>query len=70
VTRLLNEAEARATAVLTENRAALDALIALLLEKETIDGEELKAVVAGASAPGPAAAPASAPSDGALADVT
>jgi cell division protease FtsH len=61
VTRLLNEAEARATAVLTENRAALDALIALLLEKETIDGEELKAVVAGASAPISAPAPVANP---------
>ena len=57
VTRLLNEAEDRATAVLTENRAALDALIALLLEKETIDGEELKAVVAGASGSAPARRP-------------
>ena len=54
VTRLLSEAEMRATTVLTENRAALDALVALLLEKETIDGEELKAVVAAASAPAPA----------------
>ena len=46
VSRLLGEAEQRATAVLTAHRAALDALIALLLERETIDGDELRAVVA------------------------
>src|SRR5580700_10264352 len=51
VSRLLAEAEQRATAVLSAHRAALDALIALLLERETIDGEELRAVVAGASTP-------------------
>jgi len=66
VSRLLGEAEQRAAAVLKEHRPALDALIALLLERETIDGEELRAVVAGASAP--VSAPA--PSPGALADVT
>jgi cell division protease FtsH len=62
VSRLLGEAEERATALLKAHRPALDALIALLLERETIDGEELRAVVAGASAPtdgtGPPAAPA------------
>jgi cell division protease FtsH len=55
VSRLLTEAEQRATAVLTSHRAALDAVIALLLERETIDGEELKAVVAASSTPGPTA---------------
>jgi cell division protease FtsH len=49
VSRLLSEAETRATAVLQGNRRALDALIALLLERETIDGEELRAVVQGSS---------------------
>jgi cell division protease FtsH len=57
VSRLLGEAEVRATALLSANRAALDAVIALLLERETIDGEELRAVVAGASAPTPAKEP-------------
>jgi cell division protease FtsH len=56
VSRLLGEAEQRATAVLSAHRAALDALIALLLERETIDGDELRAVVAGASAPADGAA--------------
>ena len=51
VSRLLSEAEARATALLHGNRRALDALIALLLERETIDGEELQAVVRASSSP-------------------
>jgi len=51
VSRLLGEAEERATAVLRSHRAALDAVIALLLERETIDGEELRAVVQGSSSP-------------------
>jgi cell division protease FtsH len=59
VSRLLGEAEQRATALLSGHRAALDAVIALLLERETIDGDELRAVVSSASAP--AGAPASAP---------
>jgi cell division protease FtsH len=70
VSRLLGEAEIRATTVLREHRPALDDLIALLLERETIDGEELRAVVAGAKPGAPAPAPAPAPSTGALADVT
>jgi cell division protease FtsH len=62
VSRLLGEAEERATAVLTEHRAALDAVIGALLEHETIDGDELRAVVKAAEAPAPPApAPASAP---------
>ena len=56
VSRLLSEAEQRATALLRGHRSALDAVIGLLLEKETVDGEELQAVVKGASSPaGPAA---------------
>jgi cell division protease FtsH len=61
VSRLLGEAEHRATALLTANRAALNALIALLLERETIDGEELRAVVASVSAPAGDAAPSPSP---------
>ena len=45
VSRLLTEAEERARVLLGNNRAALDAVIAELLEKETISGEELADVV-------------------------
>ena len=45
VSRLLTEAEERASILLGDNRAALDAVIAELLEKETISGEELAEVV-------------------------
>jgi len=41
VSRLLTEAGERASALLSERRPSLDAVIDLLLEKETIDGEEL-----------------------------
>jgi cell division protease FtsH len=41
VSRLLRQAEQRATEVLKENRAALDALASLLLERETVDGSEV-----------------------------
>jgi cell division protease FtsH len=58
VSRLLGEAEERATTVLTGHRAALDAVIGLLLERETIDGEELRAVVEAATAPAAPAADA------------
>ncbi len=45
VARLLSEAEGRATGLLSGNREALDAVIAALLEKETISGEELTEIV-------------------------
>jgi cell division protease FtsH len=45
VSRILTEAGERANALLTERRHSLDAVIDLLLEKETIDGEELMDVV-------------------------
>ncbi len=41
VSRLLTEAEERARVLLSDNRATLDAVVAELLEKETISGEEL-----------------------------
>jgi cell division protease FtsH len=47
VTRLLSEASARAHRILSERRASLDAVIELLLEKETITGSELTDVVRG-----------------------
>jgi cell division protease FtsH len=44
VSRLLIEAEDRARVLLSDNRAVLDAVIAALLEKETISGDELAEV--------------------------
>ena len=45
MSRLLTEAEDRARVLLGDNRNALDAVIAALLEKETISGEELAQIV-------------------------
>ena len=45
VGRLLTEAEERARRLLSEHRAALDAVVAALIQKETISGEELTAIV-------------------------
>ncbi len=45
VARLLREAEERAKALLCEHRGVLDRVIELLLERETIDGSDLAAVV-------------------------
>ena len=45
VSRLLTEAEHRATELLSGHRDALDAVIATLLEKETISGEDLTEIV-------------------------
>jgi cell division protease FtsH len=45
VSRLLSEAEQRATRLLTERRDRLDALVELLLERETIDGEEVERIL-------------------------
>jgi cell division protease FtsH len=45
VSRILAEAAERASAILTERRTSLDAAIDLLLEKETISGEQLMEVV-------------------------
>jgi cell division protease FtsH len=41
VAALLRQAEARAVALLTDNRSKLDALTNLLLEMETVDGAEV-----------------------------
>ena len=46
VARLLREAEQRATRLLTEHRAALDRVVDLLLERETIDGRDVEAAAA------------------------
>jgi cell division protease FtsH len=57
VSRLLLEAEARATTLLTENRDALDWVVGVLLEKETISGQELTDAVRASRAPSPDTAP-------------
>jgi len=51
VTRLLKEAEDRARGLLTENRHAVEELVALLLERETVDGEDVYRIL-GRPAPG------------------
>jgi cell division protease FtsH len=45
VARLLREAEERAQKLLNENREHLDQLTALLLERETVDGESVYRIV-------------------------
>jgi cell division protease FtsH len=47
VSRILMEAAERARAILSERRESLDAVIDLLLERETISGQELMEVVRG-----------------------
>jgi cell division protease FtsH len=45
VTRLLNEAQERATDQLTRNRESLDRLVELLIERESIDGEDVYGIL-------------------------
>ncbi|HYC32481.1 MAG TPA: cell division protein FtsH, partial [Gemmatimonadales bacterium] len=45
VKRLIDEAYARATQILSENRVLLDRIAAALLERETIDREDLDRLV-------------------------
>ena len=45
MSRLLSEAEHRATGLLSDHRDALDAVIAALLDKETISGDDLADIV-------------------------
>jgi cell division protease FtsH len=42
VKRLMTEAQARAVKILREHRAALDALIRLLLDREVVEGDEVR----------------------------
>jgi cell division protease FtsH len=56
VSRLLSEAEGRARALLSDHRDALDAVTAVLLEKETISGDDLAEIV-GRSHPATSASP-------------
>ena len=55
VSRLLGEAEERARNLLSANRDVLDAVVARLLEKETISGDELNEIVRGTTATRPSA---------------
>jgi cell division protease FtsH len=54
VARLLREAQERAASILSAHRAELDRVVALLLEKETIDGIELQAILQSPGSPVPA----------------
>ncbi len=45
VTLLLRQAEARALELLTAHRTELDRVVDLLLERETIDGDDLQAII-------------------------
>jgi cell division protease FtsH len=60
VSRLLQEAERRARQILADHRGALDAVVDLLLDRETISGDEMTAAVrrAEGDAPTPPAEPA------------
>lgn len=46
VKRLMNEAYAKATRLLTDHRSSLDAIAHALLEFETLDGERIKEIMA------------------------
>jgi cell division protease FtsH len=60
--RLLGEAYERARTILTEHRDQLDALAAALLERETLDRDQVDLVLAGRTLPPLAPPPAPAPS--------
>ncbi len=51
VRRIIEECFARARAILSEHRDKLDALVEVLLEKETLDQEEVAAIIAGEPLP-------------------
>jgi cell division protease FtsH len=59
--RILGDAFERARQILIEHRQALDRLAAALLERETLDGEEVELVVAGKPLPPVASPPAPQP---------
>ena len=54
VSRLLGEAEERARSLLSENRDVIDAVVAKLVDKETISGDELMEIVRTTTAARPA----------------
>ena len=55
VSDLLREAEARAEAIITENKAGMNSLVQRLEERETLSAEEVNACLGGAKARGSAA---------------
>ena len=55
VKRIVEDADAQARAMLTEHRASLDALTDVLLDKEVIEGDELRALMGRQSDATPAA---------------
>jgi len=61
VSRLLREAEERARTLLTDNRVTLDAVVTVLLERETMSGQELADVVRAGRGPAPEPGPVRAP---------
>jgi hypothetical protein len=69
VKRLVDEAYARATSILSDNRVLLDRIAQALLERETIDREDLDRLVKNQPLPPrtlPPAEPATAPSNTAV----
>ena len=59
----MKEADERAAELLRSRRTALDEVVGLLLERETIDGEDVMAIVGGtASRPKTVVVPEEAPS--------
>jgi cell division protease FtsH len=63
VKKLIDEAYADAEKIISENRDRLEALAAILIERETMDGRDVEAVVKGDAAK-PAEETATAPEDG------
>ena len=57
VSRLVREAHDRARAILEAKRPEMDVIVALLLEKETVDGRDIERIVKGEPAPGTDPAP-------------
>ena len=64
VKRIISEQYARATKILTENRDAMERLTAALLEYESLDGAQIRRVVAGLPINGDDPAPAASDKDG------
>ncbi len=64
VSRLLKDADDRAGALLESRRDALEQVVALLLERETIDGEDVERILGKERAPGVAVVMDAEPSQG------
>ena len=64
VSRLLKDADDRAGALLESRRDALEQVVALLLERETVDGEDVERILGKVRAPGVAVVMDAEPSQG------